>query len=430
MQIEGNGREASATLNSLREKLDSAPVGWETGRGLPPECYCDDAAFELERHAIFSREWVCVGRADQIPKPGDYFTLTLTDEPLIVLRGEDESIRVLSGICRHRGMVLTEPWDGEWGDWFEDPPDTKGNCGKGFRCPYHFWTYGLDGRLLGAPEMRRTPSFQRDELSLPKVRSEIWEGFIFVNFDDGADPLAGRLAPLSELIADWHLSEMVTEDPAVLKKLPWNWKIMQENSMDIYHVDRLHFPRHAVLPGAGYLSVTIDTGDAAIVAGHRATHKDFALSPIGKALLPVIKSLTDDERSLSYVICIPPALLIILNSDSAFYRIVHPRGAGAVDIRQTLMVPAEYRSMPNYRDLVQVGASMHLRLNHQDYMVDGSLQRATHSRFAPRGPYGWQEEIVAQFDDWVARRYGRPGPSVVDGEGTRVRSDDSAAIPR
>ncbi|HEX3567362.1 MAG TPA: aromatic ring-hydroxylating dioxygenase subunit alpha [Acidimicrobiales bacterium] len=410
-----NGRDDSPVVGALRAKLEEAPPGWEEGRGLPPECYNDDTVFELERANIFSREWLCVGRADQIPNPGDYLTLTLVDEPLIVLRGEDGTVRVLSAICRHRGMVLTEPWDGEWGDWFQDPPDQKGNCGRAFRCPYHFWTYGLDGHLIGAPEMQHTPSFDRGEIFLPKLNTEIWQGFVFVNFDDDAAPLAGRLEPLSDLIGDWGLSAMVTEEPAVLKKLPWNWKIMQENSMDVYHVDRLHFPRHAVLPGAGYLPVKLDTGDAAIVAGHRATHKDFALSPIGKPLLPVIKTLSDDERSLSYVICVPPTLLIILNSDSTFYRIVHPRGANQVDIRQTLMVPEEYRSLPNYRDLVQVGASMHLRLNHQDYMVDGSLQRATHSRFAPRGPYGWQEGIVAEFDDWVARRCRRTEPASGNG---------------
>lgn len=202
--------------------------------------------------------------------------------------------------------------------------------------------------------------------------------------------------------------------------------------MDVYHVDRLHFPRHAVLPGAGYLPMKVDTDDAAIVAGHRATHKDFALSPIGKALFPVIESLSDDERSLSYVICVPPTLLVILNSDSAFYRIVHPRGPNQVDIRQTLMVPAEYQRLPNYKDLVQVGASMHLRLNHQDYMVDGSLQRATRSRFAPRGPYGWQEGIVAQFDDWVARRCCRGGASLtgafsVDAERQMTPSDATSS---
>jgi hypothetical protein len=88
------------------------------------------------------------------------------------------------------------------------------------------------------------------------------------------------------------------------------------------------------------------------------------------------------------------------------------------------MVPAEYRALPNYLDLVQVGASMHLRLNHQDYMVDGSLQRATRSRFFPRGPYAWQEEIVALFDDWVARRC---APSASRGE---AAAGEAATVER
>ena len=180
---------------------------------------------------------------------------------------------------------------------------------------------------------------------------------------------------------------------------------MHENSIDVYHVDRLHYPRHAVLPSRGYLPIEIDTQDTAVVAGHLATHRDFALSPIGKPLFPVIDTLTDEERERSYIILVPPTLLIILNSDSAFYRIVRPRGAETIDIHQTLMVPESYRQVPNFKDLVAIGASMHLRLNHQDYMVDSSLQRAAKSRVAARGPYSWQEGPVAEFDSWVARRY-------------------------
>ena len=200
---------------------------------------------------------------------------------------------------------------------------------------------------------------------------------------------------------------MATEDPAYLANLPWNWKIMHENSIDVYHVDRLHYPRHAVLPGKGFRALSIDTDGAAIIFEHIATHKDFALSPLGKPLFPVLPELTEKERERSYVVFLPPTLLIILNSDSAFYRIVHPRSAGVIDIRQTVMVPRAYRDMPNYADLVEVGAGMHLRLNYQDYMVDAAIQRASKSMVAPRGPYAWNEGAVAEFDEWVARRYRR-----------------------
>jgi phenylpropionate dioxygenase-like ring-hydroxylating dioxygenase large terminal subunit len=389
----------------LSNEVEATIAGWEHGLGLPPDCYRDAAVFELERSEIFDKEWLCVGRADQVPSPGDYFTLYVLDEPLIVVRDLDGVVRVLSAVCRHRGMIITEAWDGEWDEWRGDPADTSGNCSRAFRCPYHFWTYGLDGGLIGAPEMAKTAAFDRDSLNLVTFRSEVWEGFVFVCFDETARPLGERLAAVSALIADWSLSTMVTEEPSSLKNLPWNWKIMHENSIDVYHVDRLHYPRHAVLPSRGYLPIEIETEDSAVVAGHLATHRDFALSPIGKPLLPVIETLTEEERERSYIILVPPTLLIILNSDSAFYRIVRPRGAEAIDIHQTLMVPESYRQVPNFKDLVQIGASMHLRLNHQDYMVDASLQRATKSRVAARGPYSWQEGPVAEFDSWVARRY-------------------------
>jgi phenylpropionate dioxygenase-like ring-hydroxylating dioxygenase large terminal subunit len=397
----------AAALSELVDKLDGVTGKYESARGLPPECYYDEDIFEVERQAIFMREWLCVGRADQIPEPGDYFTITLVGEPLIVVRGDAGTVRVMSSVCRHRGMIVTGPADGERDEWLAETSETKGNAGRGFRCPYHFWMYAPDGKLIGAPQMNRTPCFNQDDpaLSLPNFRTELWQGFIFVNFDQQAPSLADRMGPVDELIANWRLSEMATEEPAHLANLPWNWKIMHENSIDVYHVDRLHFPRHAVLPGKGYRPLDVDTKDAAIVFAHIATHKDFALSPIGTPLFPVLANLTDEERERSYVVFLPPTLLIILNSDSAFYRVVHPRSAGVIDIRQTLMVPKAYRDLPNYGDLVEVGSNMHMRLNYQDYMVDAQIQRAAKSIVAPRGPYAWNEDAVSGFDEWVARRY-------------------------
>lgn len=401
-----NGAGTSIPQGFL-EKLADVTGTYETAHGLPLECYYDEAIFALERETIFTREWLCVGRADQIPNPGDFYTITIVGEPLIVVRDATGTVRVLSAICRHRGMIVTGAGDGEFGDWLKEQPEAKGNCGKGFRCPYHFWMYAPDGKLIGAPQMTRTACFDQNapELSLPNFRTEIWQGFIFVNFDATALPLGSRLQEIDALIAHWQLAEMATQEPAHLANQPWNWKIMHENSIDVYHVDRLHYPRHAVLPAKGFRPLTIDTGDAAVIFEHIATHKDFALNPLGRPLFPVLSELTAEERELSYVILVPPTLLIILNSDSAFYRLVHPRSAGAIDIRQTLMVPKAYQELPNYSDLVEAGAGMHMRLNYQDYMVDAAIQRAATSMVAPRGPYAWNEGAVAEFDNWVAQRY-------------------------
>jgi phenylpropionate dioxygenase-like ring-hydroxylating dioxygenase large terminal subunit len=397
----------SPDLAGLAEKLDAATGRFDDARGLPPECYTSDEIFDLERKFVFMREWLCVGRMDQIPEPGDYFSVTVIGEPLIVVRQRDDSVKVLSAICRHRGMVVTGPGDGEKDEWFDVPPEARGNAGGGFQCPYHFWVYGVDGALIGSPQMRRTACFDRadPDLSLPSLRVECWQGFIFVNFTTDAESLTARLGPVDELVANWNLEAMATEEPTLQADMPWNWKIMHENSIDVYHVDRLHYPRHAVLPSGGYVPVEVDTGDAAVVLIQLATHPEFALSPIGQPLFPVIDALNDEERARSYIILLPPTLLIILNSDSAFYRVVYPKGPNAIDIRQTLMVPAEYRSLPNYGDLIAIGSDMHLKLNYQDYMVDAAIQRAATSMFAPRGPYAWNEHSVAEFDAWVARRY-------------------------
>ncbi|MBX5486850.1 MAG: aromatic ring-hydroxylating dioxygenase subunit alpha [Mycolicibacterium hassiacum] len=407
-------------LTGLAQKLAAATGNYDDAKGLPPECYTSEEIYDLERRFLFMREWLCVGRADLIPQPGDYYTVTLLGEPLIVVRQADDSVKVLSALCRHRGLPVTCPGDGEDGDWYRVPPETKGNAGSGFKCPYHFWVYGIDGALRGAPHMSRTRCFDKTDpdLSLPSLRTEVWQGFVFVNFDADAPSLVERLGPVDEIVANWGLGEMATEEPELQADMPWNWKIMHENSIDVYHVDRLHYPLHRVLPSDGYVPVSVQTGDAAIVLIQMATHKEFALSPIGRPLFPVIETLTEEERDRAYIILLPPTLLIILNSDSAFYRIVHPKGPNACDIRQTLMVPDHYRRLPNYAELVALGSTMHLKLNWQDYVVDAAIQRAATSMFAPRGPYAWNEQSVAEFDAWVARRYalglgvGEPSPVV------------------
>ena len=95
---------------------------------------------------------------------------------------------------------------------------------------------------------------------------ECWQGFIFVNFTTDAESLTARLGPVDELVANWNLEAMATEEPTLQADMPWNWKIMHENSIDVYHVDRLHYPRHAVLPSRGYLPIEIETEDSAVVA--------------------------------------------------------------------------------------------------------------------------------------------------------------------
>ena len=203
--------------------------------GLPPGCYTDPAFYEFEMSAVFDDGWMCVGRSSQIPEPGDYFTTTLIGrEPVIVARNRDGEVNVMSSICQHRAMCITAPDSRPRDHWFDEIPECSGNT-RNFRCPYHWWTYDLDGRLVGAPEMNRRPGFQRSNISLPKLRMEEWQqGFVFCSFSPDAEPLGPRLGTFDDILEPYDMDQLVTSEPEVLD-LPFNWKIMAENTMDAYH---------------------------------------------------------------------------------------------------------------------------------------------------------------------------------------------------
>lgn len=371
---------------------------------LPPHYYVDRDIFEFEREHIFEKEWLCVGRTEQIMNAGDFFTVTLFDEPMIIVRGSDMEIRALSSVCRHRGMLITTPGNGEDGDW-NDLKESSGNCGKAFKCPYHFWQYGLDGALVQAPDMDKTPGFDVDDVRLPSFRCETWFGFIFVNFDNDAAPLAPRLEKVGNLLKNWDFENLVSAPALDLPKMPWNWKILHENSAEGYHVDRLHGPAHYVEPSAGVEQHDYERGDAAITFGMRAIHPDFALNPTGKPFFPVIETLTEEERTVSMWALLPPTLLIGTNSDSAFYRIMHPKSVDRTDIHQAYLTPSEAQANPLYEDLLNMSADFHAALNRQDWMADAAVQRGMRSRYSARSRMSWQEGPLVQFYSWLLARY-------------------------
>jgi phenylpropionate dioxygenase-like ring-hydroxylating dioxygenase large terminal subunit len=194
--------------------------------------------------------------------------------------------------------------------------------------------------------------------------------------------------------------------------MPWNWKILHENSAEGYHVDSLHGAAHYVEPSSGTEEHEYEPGDPAITFGIRAIHPDFALNPTGKPFFPVIDALDEEERSVSMWALLPPTLLIGTNSDSAFYRIMHPKAVDRTDIHQAYLTPADAQANPLYDDLLNMSADFHARLNHQDWMADAAVQKGMKSRFSARSRMSWQEGPLVQFNSWLMARY---LPRCVDG---------------
>ncbi len=390
----------------VTRELDASDRGVERASMLPSACYTSPEFFEFEKRSLFAREWLCVGRTSDIPNVGDYFTTTIADEPLLVVRAADGEIRVMSSVCRHRGMVITDPVPKSRERWWDTTPtETAGNCRHAFRCPYHYWTYDLTGRLVGAPDMQRTADFQQNEHNLPNLKVETWKGFIFANLDPRAAPLAARLAPIEPVIANWRVEEMISGQSETLRGLPWNWKVMVENFVEFYHSDRLHHPICEFSRSNSYIPHDFEPSDATIVAAGKTTHPDFGFNPTFKALFPPISGLTEEERALAVFFLVPPSLAFGVNSDSAFFFLLNPTAVDRLDITVAGLYPADYRELPLFEQLEGLAGLGIEYFNEQDFAAVSSIQRGLRSQFAPRGRFSWQEEPITHFNRWLIHRY-------------------------
>lgn len=210
---------------------------------IPAPWYVDPRIDELERRNVFGHAWQMVGRLDQVEKPGDYFTAELAGEPIVVVRGNDHQLRAFYNVCRHHAMaVMNEP---------------QGHAAQ-LRCPYHGWTYGLEGNLKGVTEFEGVCNFDRAQNGLVPIRMATWEKFVFVNLDSKAAPLEDFLGGLVERVkplgfGGLHFFERRNYE------LKCNWKVYVDNFLDGgYHVPHMHKGLNSALE---YVNYTIENQD-------------------------------------------------------------------------------------------------------------------------------------------------------------------------
>ena len=184
---------------------------------IPPILYSSEEVHRLEKERIFAREWLCPGLAADLPNPGDYITFSINDQPVLTLRGEDGVVRSFSNVCLHRMMPLVEG---------------RGSCGRKLVCPYHAWTYDPQGKVIGAGHMGgRDPAFDKKQYRLPEIRTEIWEGWVYVTLNPEAPSVASLLAPLLPVVANYGMEGYI---PVIHQDHTWatNWKLLNENFME------------------------------------------------------------------------------------------------------------------------------------------------------------------------------------------------------
>lgn len=388
-----------ARICALETRAGAAPA-------LPQECYTSEAFFEFERRKVFARAWICVGRDAQIPNPGDYLAACVAGEPLLVVRGEDGAVRAMSAVCQHRGQVIAS---------------ASGKADRRFRCPLHFWTYDLQGKLLGAPHMGGPEDLAclRKSVQLPQVRLELWHGFIFVSLGQDAAPLAPSLAKLEPFWDGYRDVSLVTVPPMRAETpLPWNWKIHVENFTDAYHPGFVHAGTHdiapSILPGSGVKFIPMKPGDNAIVRTVPLLKQDAGMMSDGwgePAMFPAIEALSTEQRSRLTFAMLPPSMTLVFAPGAVAYTLLSTTGVTATYASSDRvtgggwLLPKSTVDLPDFAARaasVREGAA---KIWAQDVPVNLSMQAGKRSRFQPQGTYGPLETTLVQFNSWLLKAY-------------------------
>ncbi len=286
-------------------------VPFEQARAMPTSVYTSEDFVEAELKHVFSKDWYCVGRADALSKTGDYVTAELAGQPIVVLRDADHQLRAMSNVCLHRMSTLLQG---------------RGNA-KTIVCPYHAWTYNLDGKLRGAPAMSQNEGFCKDHYRLPQVRCEEWLGWVFVCLDPDAQAVSVQLSEVEDMISAY---DMTNYSESFYEEHVWNtnWKVLAENFMESYHLPVCH---------AGTIGGLSKLEDMVCPPGRPAFNyhtilKDESLR-IAMAHPTKNNRLKGEERRTTYLLALYPSLMITLTPGYFWYISLHPKGPGQVHIR-------------------------------------------------------------------------------------------------
>ena len=374
--------EVAELLRQVAEIAQSDPT---TANALPAGVYTSPAFYEAEQATPFRRGWLCLGRADDLPSPGDYLVTDIGAISLVTLRGRDGAIRSFANSCLHR---MTRLLDG------------KGNCAGRIICPYHAWTYRDDGGLAAAPHMDGAAGFDPGALRLKELRTELWEGFVFATLDADIAPVAERLRPIEDVIARYQAAEygkvldleMTTEA---------NWKLIHENFMESYHLPFVH--RSSL---GKQESIGVATGfeaSAAYSIQRTVKHLD---SPRGLAH-PSNTVLTGDWRRTTVVLCVFPTLLLILCPDHLWYLLTYPVGVGRTQVRFGLSYAPEVLAEVGKDALADTWRPFYARINAEDQAVMESIQTAARSPLARRGRLSPLERFTLDLARYLVAGLGR-----------------------
>ncbi|MHB8533060.1 MAG: aromatic ring-hydroxylating oxygenase subunit alpha [Solirubrobacteraceae bacterium] len=358
---------------------------------LPRQFYADPAFYRRELERFYFTRWICAGRADQIPIPGDYFTRALGDESVVITRDGTGAIRALFNVCRHRGTRLCA--------------DNEGHLVDRIQCPYHAWTYDLAGRLLAAPHM--PPEFCKDDYALHAAGCEVWDGHVFVHLGGERGQLKDQLADLPARFANWRMADLRLHR-RIVYDVKANWKLIVLNYNECLHCPNLH-------PTLNRLHHYLGADNVAPHAGYVGGAMGFkdgveTMSMDGKRRRDYLPGLSDDQRRQVAYFAIYPNLLLSLHPDYLMTHTLWPRAHDRTEIVCEWHFHPDELAKPSFRadDAIEFWDLT----NREDWWIAEQSQAGINSRVYQPGPYSEREALLWSFDEIVRREAAIHSPTV------------------
>jgi choline monooxygenase len=348
---------------------------------LPSWCYTSERFFKHEVESIFMRTWNFVARDDQLPSPGDYVATDVAGIAIIVVRNADGTLGAFANSCRHRSTLLLTG---------------EGNC-RAIVCPYHHWSYSLNGDLISAPGMEDTVNFDKSAFGLIPVRLESWASFLFVNFDSHATSLLDFLGTLPDHIGCYDFPNLVTT-----RRQTWqvacNWKSYLENQRESYHIPAVH--GHSLGDQAATRLEPIGAWSGSLIP----VAQTAALLKGDTSPFPPISSRAGAALEGSHFIGLYPNTYLVATSDCFWWMEIRPRGASHTEVVVGSGFPRETVARPDFEDVAQRYYRRWDTTHQEDNVICERQQLGVNSPLARPGPLARREHGVNAVDRWIVER--------------------------
>lgn len=375
----------------MSEFYPTASTSIKGDQTLPGRYFSCETIFKEEIDRIFFSRWLCIGRQEQIPNPGDYFLWQIGLESIIVLRDRNAEVRAFYNICRHRGTRLCT--------------QQQGNFAKTISCPYHAWAYNLDGRLLVAPLMNELEDFYQQDYPLYPVTIATWEGFLFLNLAKSPEPFITAFAPLISKFSQWQLPTLRVVY-SIEYQVRANWKLIFQNYSECYHCPTIH---PALAKQSFYRSGENNLFEGSFLGGFMTIEKPGgSLTMSGSRCAMPLGNISGEDLQRVYYYSIFPNMFLSLHPD---YVMVHRLSPESPDRTRII---CEWLFDPKSIDLTTFNPQDAVELwdltNRQDWQMCELMQAGVTSRAWTHGPYATAESLLAAFDREYLKAIGHLAP--------------------